>query len=465
MKTKKWILSALLAVLVCGTAAAQTPMQQSRTAFEEGDYERAAQICELAGDRVTDASEKRFLSTLLTMCQDCIRYRDEGDRLYRSGYFAEALTCYSRLLSLNPQDAYAAGRYRLATAEVETARRTSERALAVTAWTPASFRRFADLYPSDADTPAFLGVASYLSGGTVLPDLLVAGAKVAQEFGKDAEAAALLSEAASQGSADALYRYALISGGTDREVLSGLAWAAGSPDAPVPADPEAARTLYDAIRYRNEDPEAALTVWRNRAALASLKGIDPEEAIRKLLKEGKLESVGGGTAYRLGQAAVELDIPAFEMMDAAALKGSMDALEWLSVHHPSAEERTFIRKAFLSDEREPYFEAWLAYLRGKSMTAEDWALMAAYLRQNEPGRRDDILIALAMSADNGDAFKELKAYSEEGTFSSGAQAVLISRLAGKDDRMSARVLKLIRGMKNITEAPYTKHQSRYLPVL
>ena len=196
MKTKKWILSALLAVLVCGTAAAQTPMQQSRTAFEDGDYERAAQICELAGDRVTDASEKRFLSTLLTMCQDCIRYRDEGDRLYRSGYFAEALTCYSRLLSLNPQDAYAAGRYRLATAEVETARHTSERALAVTTWTPASFRRFADLYPSDADTPAFLGVASYLSGGTVLPDLLVAGAKVAQEFGKDAEAAALLSEAA-----------------------------------------------------------------------------------------------------------------------------------------------------------------------------------------------------------------------------------------------------------------------------
>ena len=464
MEMKKWFITALLLPFSLLVLSAQTPMEQSRKAFEEGNYEGAAQICELAQSRVTDASEKRFLSTFMTMCQDCIRYRDEGDRLYQSGYYAEALTHYSRLLSLNPQDAYAAGRYRLVTAEVEKAKLENERALAVTTWTPASFRRFADLYPSHEDTPAFLAVASYLSGGSMNADLLVQASRIAREYGKAANADAILSDAASSGAPAALYEYALLSGGTDREVLMSLAWAAGAPEAQAPEDPLAVRTLYEAILHRDEAPSAALTVWQNRSSLRSLRGVDPEGSLRKMLKEGKLESVDGGTAYRLGQAAVELDIPAFDMMDAAALKGNLDALEWLSLHHPSADERAFIRKAYLSDEREPYFEAWLSYLRGQDMTVEDWSLMAAYLQQNEPKRRDDILLALALSAVDGDSFKDLKKYSEEGSFSSGVQAAIISRLSGRTDKMSARAVKTVRGMKNITEGPYRLFQSRYLSV-
>lgn len=408
---------------------AQTPLDDVREAFAEGEYGQAASLCELYISQSTDQGEVRLLETFLTMCQDCGRLRDDAERLYQGGYLQDALDRYSRLLSLNPEDQLAIGRYRIVTDQLEREVLMHERALAVTENTARSFDRFIHLYPEHPDVPAMTSMMAFRSGRPAREAdsaHSIAAAQLYQEYDMAQAAEAILSWVAPFRNPEVLFREALL--GTDAM--------------------------------------SALYVYRNSAAFPELAPSDPEANLRRLIPATDPYTLSGNDALELARAAIELGLPAMTLMDAAAMQRNTEALEWMAENHPQAEERAFIRKAILSGEFDPYYSAWLQYLKGAPMQHEDWALMAEYLRRNEPDRREEIFLALALAVKDNDGLKVFRLYASQGRFSSGIQALALSMMNENGrNRWEALARNVVRDMRNIRQGPYRKPDYHYLPLV
>lgn len=102
----KYLLRLLVGMLLLAapaSVAGQTE-QKAKVAFDQGDYEAAANLYNMAADRATDKEKASSLRTRASIAENAKRLRSEADYAWNHGYYSTAQEKYKELLKLNPND-------------------------------------------------------------------------------------------------------------------------------------------------------------------------------------------------------------------------------------------------------------------------------------------------------------------------------------------------------------------------
>lgn len=396
---KKLILTlVLIGITIANLQAQEAP---AKAAFAAGDYTAAIKLYQAAIATASSSTQEASLSQAMKYAQMCSDLLQRANNAYTKGEYGTAKSLYQRILNYNSFDKYAEQRVEACSKQISI--EAYERKLqddsqkALKNGSVEALKAYIATYPNSEHTPLF----KYIVGendSLLKEEEIVTYIKIGDLFSaaqNKSSAQQWYDKAASLGNAEALYKKALTYDDlTSKQVVSllALSYAGGYKQAldkfnEYPTDKWqydelVAKRLYDNLCKYKTDFYALVYVYENREYY-SLDKLNLDYYIRNhpFLKDVKRTPYNDNLIYQFAKILEDVKVNPKMVMEVAAMKGNVDAVEWLFNNSFSltTSEMSAYRCYFntynlnyLAD----YYEAYVKYLKGQDMSLEDWKKMS-----------------------------------------------------------------------------------------
>lgn len=393
-------LISILALIVATIANLQAQEVPAKAAFVAGDYTAAIKLYQAAIATASSSTQEASLSQAMKNAQVCLDLLQRANNAYNRGEYSKAKSLYQKILNYNSSDKYAEQRVSSCSKQILIAankrKQQSDCQKALKDGRVDALKTYITSYPNSEQSKLFEYIL-YKNDSLPNEKEIATYIKIGDLFSvaKNKSSAQLwYDKAASLGNAEALYKKALTYDDlTSQQVRSllALSYAGGYKEAldklnEYPKDKwhydeSAAKQLYNNLCKYKTDLYAIVYVYENKEYY-NLNKLNLDYYIRyhPFLKDVKGVSYNNNLIYQFAKILEGIKVNPKMVMEVAAMKGNVDAVEWLfnnSVSLTASERLAY--KCYLdtynSNDQADYYEAYVKYLKDQDMTLEDWGNM------------------------------------------------------------------------------------------
>lgn len=424
---------------VVGNINAQNKnLEAARLEFKKGNYKDAVGLYNGAIAIVANQKEKEYLIKERERTSKCWKFLDEAERLYSIKNYSLAIKSYTQVCSLNSYDVYARKQINKCRQNLQDAtyirNRDKQYKDALQKGDSESIKAFLRSYPNDKAKGLLTFIMSdkediedslitivqsqqtkAVSESNLTKDL----PPIIQNFIKAGDAfynAQNISSAqeyygvaASYGSAEAIYKNALCFNNSSVQYrnLMALAAAAGHSSAEkklqqlvskfpyLKYDEYVANRMYENLQTYMTDIKAAIYVYENKENY-SIKGLNPGLYIQKnknMTQQLRNLIYGDNLLYHAGIILSKTKEDPSDIMLMAASEGNVNAVKWWADKYNDAR----FKRCYEYFQKKEDFTPYIKYLKGHTLTAEDWHAIYSSRYRNSSLDRHEILLAIIKS--------------------------------------------------------------------